>query len=84
MNGAKESGEKAAEEAFKEGLEQIAEEAFLPHILKMCEEEGQKKGEEVFGDFGGQVSIHDLSRFSKYFREKLGVIFFSLSVKLMT
>jgi hypothetical protein len=33
----------------------VAEEAFLPHILKMCEEEGEKKGAEVFGEFGGQV-----------------------------
>ena len=27
----------------------------MPHILKMCEEEGQKKGHEVFGEFGGQI-----------------------------
>ena len=55
INGAKDAGEKAAEEAFKESLEQVAEEAFLPHILKMCEEEGEKKGQEVFGEFGGQI-----------------------------
>ncbi len=55
INGAKDAGEKAAEESFKEGLEQVAEEAFLPHILKMCEEEGHKKGEEVFGEFGAQI-----------------------------
>ena len=57
VNGAKDAGEKAAEDAFKEGLEQVAEEAFLPHILKMCEEEGLKKGQEIFGEFGGQVGL---------------------------
>ena len=27
----------------------------MPHILKMCEEEGLKKGQEIFGEFGGQI-----------------------------
>lgn len=54
-NNAQQAGEKAGEDASKDGLEQAAEEAFLADIIKICEEEGLKKGQEIYGDFGGQV-----------------------------
>ncbi len=60
-NNARQAGEKAGEEASKDCLEQAAEEAFLADIIKICEEEGLKKGQEVFGDFGGQVVHHHFS-----------------------
>jgi len=65
-NNAKEAGEKAGEEAAKEGLEQVAEEAFLADIIKICEEEGFKKGQEIFGDFGGQVNQFSHKKWKKY------------------
>ena len=55
--GAEEAGEQAAIDAAKEAADQAAEEAFLDVIVQICEEEGRKKGTEIFGEFGGTVGV---------------------------
>jgi hypothetical protein len=55
--GAEEAGEQAAIDAAKEAADQAAEEAFLDVIVQICEEEGLKKGSEIFGEFGGTVGV---------------------------
>ena len=45
----------AGEAAAKEVAEEAAVEALIGDIVKMCEEEGTKVGNEVYGEFGGSI-----------------------------
>ena len=45
----------AGEAAAKEVAEEAAVEALIGDIVKMCEEEGTRVGNEVYGEFGGSI-----------------------------
>ena len=60
-----EAAEKAAMEAAKEAAFEAAETEFLDDIVKICQEEGLKKGSEVFGEFGGQIGVEAALQFGK-------------------
>ena len=56
MGIAEESAEKAGSEAALEAANEASEDAaFLEDLLKMCEEEGRKKGDEIYGEYGAKI-----------------------------
>ena len=65
VTNAVEAAEKAAMEAAKEAALEAAETEFLDDIVKICQEEGLKKGSEVFGEFGGQIGVEAALQFGK-------------------
>ena len=57
VNEAKEAGKRVGFQTAQLFIAEELEALILPEITKACEEAGKAKGEEIFGEFGGQVRL---------------------------